>query len=168
MSDDKEVQVIRVPNTLKKKVGKGRGVSPDMLEEAQRKVDAMKPEYESWSGNDLARLYALYEKAVAQPAERRHHMTDLFETAHNMRGDGGSYEYPLVTKIAGSLSSFIEDTAEPGPKDFEVIKAHLDALSIVISQKMSGEGGAIGKVLVKELETVVKAVEERRKSGDDK
>tara|TARA_B100000614_G_scaffold201515_1_gene182814 strand:+ start:86 stop:592 length:507 start_codon:yes stop_codon:yes gene_type:complete len=163
MSDDKDVQVIRVPNTLKKKVGKGRGVKPEMLEEAQRKVDAMKPEYETWSGADLTRLYEIYEKALSDPGQRDHHMTDLFEKAHNMRGDGGSYEYPLVTQIAGSLSSFIEDTEKPDPKDFEVIKAHLDALAVVIGQKMSGDGGAIGKVLVKELETVVKTVEERRK-----
>jgi len=167
MSKDDEVQVIRVPNMLKKKVGAGRGINPEALEAAERAVAEMKPEFETWSGEDLVEMQALFASACSDEAGRSEHLAELFRRAHNLKGDGGTFEYPLITRIAGSLSGFLEELERPDARDLEVIKAHLDALAVVIGQKISGDGGEMGKVLVEQLQAAVQAVEERRrpKSG---
>ncbi len=75
----------------------------------------------------------------------------------DMKGLGGSFGFPLVTEITHFLSNYLEHCANSPETSVSaaVVQPHIDALYVVLSQKIAGDGGAIGRELVRGLETVV-------------
>ena len=75
----------------------------------------------------------------------------------DMKGLGGSFGFPLITEITHFLSNYLEHCiSNPNsPVSPAVVTPHIDALFVVLSQKIAGDGGAIGRELVRGLETLV-------------
>ena len=82
----------------------------------------------------------------------------IFRVAHEIKGQGGSFGYDLMTLIGNQLCHFVEELAEAGPSEVEVIGLHLDALKLVMAKQMRGDGGRAGQALLQGLEKVVSKV----------
>lgn len=150
-----KVEIIHPPNLLKMKVGSG-GVDPGRIARAEAAVAELAQSYLDWALKDLATLQSQLEKARAEPANRRQRLKELFQTAHDMKGQGSTFGYPLVTQVAKHLCHYIEGhLGRDSMPDLAVIGAHVDALTVVLRQRISGDGGAEGRLLVSELETLV-------------
>lgn len=78
----------------------------------------------------------------------------LFAIAHDMRGEGGTYGFPLVTDIAGSLCTLLEGSEEADRPPHEAIAVHITALKLVMANSIEGDGGAQGAELLRGLEKV--------------
>jgi chemotaxis protein histidine kinase CheA len=90
--------------------------------------------------------------AAAQPvAERAAAIRELFAVAHGLRGQGGSFGFPMVTAIAASLNRFIEAQARFDEPEMAAIRGHVAALRRVLDARMSGDGGPTGQRLLDEL-----------------
>src|SRR3546814_3282941 len=63
----------------------------------------------------------------------------------------------LVTTITHYLSNYLEHCLDhPDTKVVPtIVTAHIDALNVVLTQKIGGDGGMIGRELVSGLEKVV-------------
>jgi hypothetical protein len=86
---------------------------------------------------------------------RRKPLDEINLLAHELRGQGGTFGYPLVTLIAKSL---YQATGAGCPEDddaIEIAKAHIDALRLVIRDKIAGDGGEAGKELMASLQAVI-------------
>jgi hypothetical protein len=86
---------------------------------------------------------------------------EIFRIAHDLRGQGTTFEYPLVTRISGSVCTFIEGRSKQGTldvDDFEVICVHLDALNAVLALRVIGDGGPTGREIGDGLEYAVKKI----------
>lgn len=75
--------------------------------------------------------------------------------AHDLAGLGTTLGYPMVTALCRSLCRFFDsgDLAKSGAID--VIDAHVAALHVVVRDKLTGDGGNIGKVVVVELNRAI-------------
>ena len=61
-----------------------------------------------------------------------------------------------MTVIGDQLCRYIESlNGEASPAAIEVIELHVNALQVVISQKLSADGGAVGIQLLQGLEQVM-------------
>ena len=67
--------------------------------------------------------------------------------------------------MGSQLCHFIEDylfplagERIPNEAELEVVKVHMEAIRLVIQQKMEGDGGATGKQLVAGLAATIKRV----------
>lgn len=78
-----------------------------------------------------------------------------------MKGQGGTFGYPLITSFADSLSNFTSIKTDIDDKMVELVKSHVDAMRAVIKGRVKGEGGEIGQQLRKSLQ---KAIETYKKS----
>lgn len=155
MSDDDEPQFINPPNTLKAKVNvSAGGVDLDALERAESVIAGLQDNYLEWVQDDLVSLQAAYELALKEPEKRDEHMNELFRVAHDMKGQGGSFGYQLVTAIGNLLCRFIEKIDQPSKADLQVIKIHIDAMKLVIAKRIEGDGGKQGDEIVAGLEAV--------------
>ena len=162
VTEENGPKVITPPDTLSGKVSYGPGgVDVEALERADAVVAGLKRNYLDWVQEDFSKLMRIYEKAVETPAlERGPVVHDLFFVAHDMKGQGGSFNYHLVTQIGNLLCRFIEaNEGVPGivfdKPQMEVIKLHVDAIRLVITQRWEGDGGRQGKNLVAGLQAVV-------------
>jgi len=150
-------EIIEAPNPLKMKVSYGPdGVDTAMLEKAEALIANLQGDFVVWVQDDLKKLQQHYDAAAALPvAERNQAMQEVFGVLHDMKGQGGSFGYPLVTSIANTLCRFMETRTAFGPHEMEAILLHINALRLVVADRLSGDGGTKGDKLLKGLDLVI-------------
>ncbi len=160
MADSDKPQLINPPNPLKMKVGVGGpgAVTPDALERADAVIADLADDYLTWAEEDLTNLQAALAKLKATEGDNRAEVAAIFQIAHDVKGQGGSFGYQLMTEIGHHLCRFLESLETANPAEIGVIGVHIDALRLVIANKMKGDGGAAGEALYKGLELVVAKV----------
>lgn len=153
------VEFVMPPDTLRAKVpaeGPG-GVDAETLARAEAVIASMSGEYLEWVEDDLDAIEkVLRDLKVAAEPDRMHHIGRLFQLAHDIKGQGGSFGYDLMTLIADQLCRFIETVEAPGATALEVIQLHVAALRVVIANRLEGDGGNEGRKLYGDLRKVVK------------
>ncbi len=157
MSDDETVQVIKPPDTLSAKVKKGGPGAVDLaaIERAESVIANMADSYLDWVEDDLVRITKAQEELKANREEPEGRLDKVFQIAHDMKGQGGSFGYDLMTILGNDLCRFIESKKSVSNVDIEVIDLYINTMQIVISKRMSGDGGAEGNKVLTGLAAVV-------------
>lgn len=159
-ADDHEI--ITPPNTLKTKVSfSPNGIDLDMLEKAEQIIAGLQGNYLEWVLDDLNKLQAHYDRAVAEPENRAQAVADIFHVAHDVKGQGGSFGYHLMTSIGNQLCRFTEALQEAGPAELDVIKLHIDAMRLIIAERLEGTGGTAGEKMLAGLQAVTAKVSKK-------
>ena len=148
------VEFIKPEHDLAVKLGPGKGIDPAVLRRAEQAVAAMSDEYVEWASRDIGRLQAAVAGARTNPTDPEA-LTPAREIAHEVRGQGGSFGYPLVTRMATSLYRLLYERPVLPLAAYATLDAHVDALRAVIAQGVKGDGGAVGQQLAGELEAMV-------------
>lgn len=144
-----DVQYFSPPNLLKMKVGDGR-IDPDAVAKAENAVLQLKDDFLEWVRQDLERLEAALTRAKQDGAARKTHIETLFAVSHDMKGQGGTFGYPLISRIGHSLCTMLERDGKDA--NLKVATAHVEAIRGVIVRNVTGDGGAIGQQIAEGLE----------------
>ena len=150
-------QVINPPNLLRAKVGPGQGIDPALVEQAEAAVAELADTYTEWVQEDLAKLEEAVASAETDALARREHLDRAYAVSHDMKGQAGTFGYALMTRVAASLCRFVDALKEKEVVggDFDVIRAHIDAMKAIILNDVKGEGGQIGRQIAEGLERIV-------------
>jgi len=155
MSED-DVEIITPPNTLKSKVTVGgpNAVDEAALKRAENVIANMKNSYIDWVSSDFERVQDAYKRLVGGEGDRAENLDEIFAVAHDMKGQGGSFGYELVTAIGNHLCRLIENFGDQNPNEVEneAIRIHIDAMKLVISQDLSGDGGETGTAILQGIQ----------------
>ncbi len=153
-------QIIRAPDGVRQKVDYGPGgVDAAVIERAEAVIASYQSEFLVWVQQDLGQIRDAYDRALASPAdEREAPMRLLFRLAHDMKGQGGSFGYPLVTDFANALCRYIESRAAFGEGEMAVVRVGIDALRVIVRERLSGNGGAKGQQLSEAIDRVFKLI----------
>ena len=159
MSQQNQGQVIPVSNALKLKMG-GRfgGIDPAALAKAEAALKGLADNFGQWMQDELVKLDAARERVriegyTAETAE------NLYFRAHDLKGLGATYGYPLVTRIAGSLCRLIDDPATRLSAPVFLLDAHIDGIKAAVRGEIRDVDHPVGKTLVEELERRVREYE---------
>ncbi len=149
-------EIIDVPNPLKGKVSYGAdGVDAAMLEKAEALIANLQGDFVVWVQEDLKRLQQHFDNAKALPVEdRAHAMKEVFGVLHDMKGQGGSFGFPLVTTITNQLCRFMETRTSFGQAEMDTISLCINTVRLIVAERMSGDGGMKGEKLLKGIELV--------------
>lgn len=148
-------QVIRPPNTLRMKVGGGfGGIDAGAIAKAEEALKAMSAQFGQWLQDELDKLNAArdaihvsgYDAATAEA---------LYFRAHDLKGLGGTYQYPLVTRLAASLCRMLDDPTQRLAAPLPLIDAHIDAIRAVVRDEIQTDDHPVGRVLAETLEAKV-------------
>ncbi len=152
MSNPNNAQVVQPPNTLQQKVGGGRfSLDADAIARAEAALKSLSGQFGQWLQDELDKL------DVARAAVLERGMTPetseaLYMRAHDLKGLGATYEYPLVTRIAASLCKLIDDPATRCTAPVYLIDAHISAIKAAVRDEIRTDEHPVGRVLVEELE----------------
>lgn len=156
------VRFYRLKNKLREKT---LGLAPmnddqisfddDLMAKATAALEAMSEDYPDWVSTLIDQLADVHRRCVDTPEQRYQHFEQLHAIAHDMRGQGGTFGYPLISSFADGLYDFTRTSTSTSDKNVEVIKAHVDAMRVVIKERVSGNGGEIGQQLKSSLEAVI-------------
>ncbi len=157
---DTGVWYFRLPNTMREKAGgigaRGGGELPnELLEVAEEKLERAKLDFTTWALDYLAQLSDLCTETLMQPGRRNTHFEKINLLALELRGQGGTFGFPLVTIIAKGLYNMTQEGCREDDNAVEIVKAHIDAMRAVIREKIRGDGGPLGKELLQELKNSI-------------
>ena len=159
---ENEVKFITPPNNLRQKqklAGVTGTIDANWMEAAERSMLTAKFDYLAAVQEDLTRLTAAYDTALKDPANRAEHVRALYAEVQGVKGQGASFGYPLVSTVGAQLARFIEDAGDDlTDAQLEVVKVHVEAIRLIITQKMEGDGGPIGQKVVAGLAAVIKKI----------
>ncbi|MFP4518434.1 MAG: Hpt domain-containing protein [Oceanicaulis sp.] len=160
---EKPIEIINPPNMLKVKVG-GKLPAADqaMIQRAENALNNLKTEFGDWLGEEVTKLEE-YLKAAKTQGMTSDMGEMLFTCAHDLRGLGSTYEFPIITRIAASLSKLIETPEQRGEVPLTLVEAHVGAIRAAVNQNIRDESDPIGAQLAEELESRVVALVGERK-----
>lgn len=153
MSEPKTSQVVQQPNALRMKVGGGRfgAIDPAAIAKAEAALQSLSGNFEQWLNDELAKLEAARQRVRAEGMTGPN-MESLYLRAHDLKGLGATYGFPLVTRIAGLLCRMIDDTERRLSAPMSLIEAHIDAIKAAVRDSIKTEDHPVGRALVHELE----------------
>jgi len=129
------------------------------LQEAEARIEALAQDYEAWAMEDLNEAKHALIAAKEKPSDRQPQIQKIFNIAHNMKGQGGTFGYELVTLVGQSLCDFIRHIPDATDAELKVIDRHLSVITMILEQKIKGSGGQFANKLVEKLKYVVAAVQ---------
>lgn len=129
------------------------------MTEYQKAMDVLNDlakEYEVWVQSDLEKLQAAFTKAKLAESNARFDimMHEVFKTAHDMKGQGATFGYDLITDIGNHLCRYIEKQTTFDMPQIQAIQTHIDALDQIVHQHLKGQGGSVGLALKEKIEAL--------------
>ncbi|MBM3569385.1 MAG: hypothetical protein FJX46_11615 [Alphaproteobacteria bacterium] len=156
MSDDDKPEFLSNPNPIAKKarVMVGR-TADDMLKTAEARLDTLKGDFTTIIKKDVDRLAELIKQAEVDLPNRDAHIQMLKKVFHELRGQGGTFGYPLISEVGDSACKYIDASPTMGDAQVKILKAHVDTFKAVVAGNIQGDGGAIGRELMKTLQFIL-------------
>ena len=149
-------QVIRPPNPLRLKVGSGfAGIDSDAIAKAEEALKAMSSQFGQWLQDEIVKLEAA-RAALREEGLKAQPLENLYLRAHDLKGLGGTYQYPLVTRLAGSLCRLLDDPAGRENAPMNLVDAHIDAIRAVVRDQIQTDDHPTGRTLAEALEARVR------------
>lgn len=157
MAQPSNVEYIDAPNTLVQRAARPGGMTADaMVAAGEAAITARAGEYRKVRCRDLDELRALHANFLKTGEARI--LQEMGRAAYDLKGQGGTFGYSIVTAVADSLCTLIallEKRADISAKAREALDAHIRALALLIEQDITGDGGKLGAELVTELHNLV-------------
>lgn len=142
----KPVEIIHRPNTLAEKVGRVT-LDAEKLKKARDAVAALAQDYLPRLLEESRRLAARWKETAGDQAS----LDDLQLLAHDIKGQGTTFGYPLATAVAAALCKLFTREVLAHPKARDAVDAHIAALVAIASEPIAGDGGTIGAALIEGL-----------------
>ena len=156
-------------NPLKRIKSKVKGTpgkaDPKVIAKVDKLIAQHAKSYRDWATGDAQRLYDLLNELTIQHPNHKELLDKLFLVALEMRGQGGTFGFPLVSIICRNLCILldglkqldnIDDTAR------ELCQTHVDAVNRILRDNNHGNGEKIDHQVIASLEKAMQIFAERR------
>ena len=74
--------------------------------------------------------------------------TKLYPKAHDLKGQGATFGYPLITDVGAHLCKFLTSQKSYSPADLKKIKQDVVAIETILWKKLKGDGGEKGAAIL--------------------
>ena len=155
MKHKEPIELFMPPNMLKARAAGGGTSGLDMaaIKRAEQAMETLKSEFADWLADDVAALVAARSRYGRQPDAGTR--AALLRAAHDIKGQAATFNYPLIARVAGSLSRMIGDMPENAALSLSLIDAHVNAILVIHKQAMQDTGDKIALALCTELDARV-------------
>lgn len=143
------VQVIQPPNPLRAKLG--AGISADAIARAEEALQAMSAQFDTWLQDEMDKLEAA-RAAIQAEGYTASTAEGLYFRAHDLKGLGSTYQYPLVTRLAASLCRMLDKPEQRMAAPMPLVDAHVEAIRAVVRDRIKTDEHPVGRALAEELE----------------
>ena len=148
--------MIQVPNTLRMKVGsRFGGIDASAVAKAEAALKGLSAQFGQWLQDEIVKLEAARAEVKANGIAGATG-DQLYLHSHDLKGLGTTYEFPLITRIAGSLCKLLDDPEKRSEAPLFLIDAHIDAIRAAVRANIRDVDNPVGKTIAEELERRVK------------
>lgn len=111
--------------------------------------------YVGWTRQALERFKELMAGRQRADTDIDKLRQDLHRIAHDIKGMGGSFGFPLMTDFGTSLCHYLRSLPDGTPLIAGIIEAHLAAMDLVLKDGIRGPGDEREQALVASLAQMV-------------
>ncbi len=162
-----EASIIRPPRHISRKVPRTGGPSPEeAILRALNAAEDLIGEYQGWAVDDLEELWQKFRKLLSDTEITSGDVSSMFDLVHEIRGQGGTFGFDLISTIADSLCKFVEGRKNLSAKELDVIKVHILAMKAVYRQSLKGKHGDLQEQLGELLQALRNKIDLQANFGD--
>lgn len=142
-----DARMLKTPNVLKKRADVPGGKSLADLEKAGAAIIARAanayPEQLAKDIEDLRTALKRVDGAAAMAAE----INTMFRISHDIRGQAGSFDWPLIGVVAKSMSTFCDavrrkpEVTAAADAISPLLQLHIDTMNLLLTTMAKGQGG---------------------------
>lgn len=126
-----------------------------MVAQAEAAVAALAASYRGQLMSDVKTLLAMWG-GLEQGRPVTEVLAEIQALAHNIKGQGGSFGYDLVTSVGASLCDYIRNAERSSVDELNIIHAHIKILKMIADNDISGTGGDTGARIIVKLAALTK------------
>ena len=128
-------------------------ITPDVLAEAQKTIDAMVDESIGWLKEDITTLMEAHKTMSKAPNNDA--LERAKQSALSIKARAGTFGFPLASDVGRLLYLFLCSNFNPTKtKHLFIFEKHLQTMQVIIAQRIK-ESDGIGAELVAELKKLV-------------
>lgn len=133
----------------------GRDIGPDLeaIARAEAALQKLSGEFEGWMQSEADRLDAARRTALACGMEKKP-LEELFRAAHDIKGEGATFGYPLAAEAADSLCRLLEHAPAPTQIPAELVDQHVDGIRAIVRETAKAVSDPVGMAMVARLREV--------------
>ena len=154
MGRQQPIELFMPPNMLKAKAGGGLG-GMDMaaLKRADQAMETLQGEFAGMIADDVKNLVAARAKFAAAPdAVTR---SALLRAAFDIKGNAPTFDFPLIARVAASLSRLIGELPDTAPLPAGLVDAHVSAIQVIHRMNIHTTDDKMAQTLCAELDAKV-------------
>ena len=127
----------------------------DMEKMAQAALDDLAAKFPAWASGDVQKMKQAIGEASGVFGEKRAHIirNNIYPKAHDLKGQGSTFGYPLITDIGTHLCRLITSKTNYEADDFSAIRSDILMMETVLWKKLKGDGGSKGAEILRKLNT---------------
>ena len=138
---------------LRKLVSAARPGDDDPVARAEQALAQISSEFSSWMNDECVRLEKARQR-VKDEGLNKQSRQELFLSAHDVKGDSGTFGYPAVAAAADSLCRLLEYTPELSKIPLTLIDQHVDAVRAIIREYARSDAQEVADKLTGKLRDV--------------
>ncbi|CAN7301758.1 hypothetical protein LJR164_001567 [Phenylobacterium sp. LjRoot164] len=148
--------VIQPPSLRLKVGGRFGAIDPSAIAKAEAALRSLSGNFAQWLSEEVIKLDAA-RQLVRDAGVTAETMETLYLRAHDLKGLGTTYEFPLITRIGASLCRLIDDKDKRLTVSLPLVDAHIDAIKAAVRDSIKTDDHPVGRILIEELERKVAA-----------
>jgi len=126
-------------------------MSDEAIAAAEANVRSLARDYIRWASEDLERSLAKIREIRGAQGTPLAGAAELFTIFHNIKGQGGTFDYLLVTAIATIACNILRDRETVPAEALAVVENCAYAMQGVLKRGLVGNGGENGRELTRKL-----------------
>ena len=144
-----------VPAFFRKNIGKDIPTEAEIMSnKASQAISSLTGQYVDQAKADLQVMKKLLSQARKATPGKRFRMIreDFFMKVHDMKGQGSTFGYPLLTEVGGYACDYLRNKSEITQEDLGVLDRLVADIERVLSDDLTGMGGLAGSEIRTHLE----------------
>lgn len=158
MSGNKDMEVTATtPDfALKKKLGPDVSIrdalTEDAIADAEAVIEESRKDFFGEAQKDVDIMERAYAEAKTAPKTAKASVQRIERAVFSLKGQSETLGFDLLAHASKSLYDFCHRHFRAGEDgQLVVLRKHLDAIRLIVKEKMQGDGGATGKALIHSL-----------------
>jgi hypothetical protein len=126
-------------------------IDPAAIARAEAALKGLSGNFGVWLADEISKLKAARERIEIDGVSETT-CEGVYLRAHDLKGLGATYEFPLVTRIAGSLCKLIGTPQARAAAPLDLIDAHIEAVDTAVAARIQTDDHPAGRAMAEDLE----------------
>jgi chemotaxis protein histidine kinase CheA len=162
MARQQPIELFMPPNMLKAKAGGGLGgIDMAAMKRAEQAMETLKSQFGDMIADDVKALGLARSRYAKSPDTASR--AALMRAAHDIKGNAPTFNYPLIARVAGSLSRLIGELPQDRQIPASLVDAHVNAVQVIHRQNIQTIDDKLAQALCAELDARVEELLGKKK-----